>query len=60
VRSADRSLSSKKVVDQLLPAIETDRLLSVIESSYAAAARPRDKTETAVSLTLASPEFQRK
>ncbi len=46
-------------IESLLPAEETARLLPLIEVESAGATR-RARIETALSLTLASPEFQRK
>ena len=47
------------VLNRLLPGIETTRLSSII-SSQLEDTKPRAQVETAVALTLASPEFQRK
>ncbi len=47
-------------LERLLPAVQTERLRSLIETAVDKQPRPRRKVETAVSLTLASPEFQRK
>lgn len=47
------------ILNRLLPGIETTRLSSII-SSQLQGTKPQAQVETAVALTLASPEFQRK
>ena len=44
----------------LLPAIDTERLRPLLTTEVNEQTQPRRKVETAVSLTLASPDFQRK
>ena len=44
----------------LLPAMDTERLRPLLTTEVNEQTQPRLKVETAVSLTLASPEFQRK
>ncbi len=48
------------VLERLLPGIETERLRGVIESHLEASASRQSRLRTALSLALASPEFQRK
>ncbi len=48
------------VLERLLPGVETDRLGTLIESAAEGQDAPRKQLETAVSLTLSSPEFQRR